>query len=99
MKKANMIRSLDGKKEITVEEFDELFDSGSDEIDNYIDWKNGYRPGLGGARPGAGRKPSGRVPYLTRLDPRVIRKIKQRARKQKVSQCELVESVLKRAFA
>lgn len=32
--------SRDGSKTISVEEFDELFDSGSDEIDEYIDWEN-----------------------------------------------------------
>ena len=32
-------------KALTGEEFDELFDSGSDEIDKYIDWSKARRPG------------------------------------------------------
>ena len=36
--KANMIQSLDGKRWITVEEFDRIFDDGSDEIDEFVDW-------------------------------------------------------------
>ncbi len=36
--KANTITSLDGKRTITVEEFDRIFDSGSDEIDQFVDW-------------------------------------------------------------
>ncbi|MES2664724.1 MAG: CopG family transcriptional regulator [Pseudomonadota bacterium] len=35
------VRSLDGTKTITVEEFDKLFDDGSDEIDDFIDWSKG----------------------------------------------------------
>ena len=35
------IKSLDGTKSITVEEFDRLFDDGSDEIDDFIDWSKG----------------------------------------------------------
>jgi hypothetical protein len=33
-------------KTISAEEFDRLFDEGSDEIDKYIDWKSFRRPGL-----------------------------------------------------
>jgi hypothetical protein len=33
-------------KTISTEEFDRLFDEGSDEIDNYIDWSKARRPGL-----------------------------------------------------
>lgn len=32
------LKSRDGKRSITVEEFERLFDSGSDEIDEFIDW-------------------------------------------------------------
>ena len=32
-----LVRSLDGTREITLEEFDRLFDDGSDEIDDFID--------------------------------------------------------------
>ena len=35
---ANTITSLDGQRTITAEEFDRLFDEGSDEIDQFVDW-------------------------------------------------------------
>jgi CopG antitoxin of type II toxin-antitoxin system len=35
------IWSHDGTKSITVEEFDKMFDDGSDEIDDFIDWSKG----------------------------------------------------------
>ena len=34
------IRSLDGSRTITAEEFDRMFDEGSDEIDAFIDWSD-----------------------------------------------------------
>lgn len=34
------------RKTISAEEFDRLFDEGSDEIDQYIDWSSARRPGL-----------------------------------------------------
>ena len=40
MKKSNTIKT------ISTEEFDQLADSGSDDIDQYLDWKNARRPGL-----------------------------------------------------
>lgn len=33
-------------KTTTAEEFDRLFDEGSDEIDQYLDWSKATRPGL-----------------------------------------------------
>jgi hypothetical protein len=33
------------RKTISAEEFDRLFDEGSDEIDQYIDWSKARRPG------------------------------------------------------
>jgi len=33
------------RKTISAEEFDRLFDEGSDEIDEYIDWSQATRPG------------------------------------------------------
>ena len=33
--------SLDGRRTITIEEFDRLFDEGSDDIDAFIDWSKG----------------------------------------------------------
>jgi hypothetical protein len=38
--------SRDGSRTITVEEFDRLFDEGSDQIDDFLDWDNSRRPGL-----------------------------------------------------
>jgi len=34
------------EKTISAEEFDKLADSGSDQIDKYLDWDNATRPGL-----------------------------------------------------
>ncbi|MCR9068894.1 MAG: BrnA antitoxin family protein [Rhodobacteraceae bacterium] len=42
--KPELLRGHDGR-DITVEEFDRLFDEGSDEIDNWIDWTTARRPG------------------------------------------------------
>jgi hypothetical protein len=39
------IRSLDGSREITIEEFDRMADDGSDEIDEFIDWSKAHRRG------------------------------------------------------
>jgi len=36
-----MLTSLDGKRSITVKEFDRLFEEGSDEIDQFVDWSKG----------------------------------------------------------
>ncbi len=33
------------RKAISAEEFDRLFDEGSDEIDQYLDWSSARRPG------------------------------------------------------
>ena len=39
------ITSIDGTRTITVEEFDQLFDDASDEIDEFIDWTQARRVG------------------------------------------------------
>lgn len=41
------ITSIDGTRTITVEEFDQLFDDASDEIDEFIDWSKARRVGSG----------------------------------------------------
>ena len=41
------ITSIDGKRTISVEEFDQLFDDASDEIDDFIDWSKARK--IGGA--------------------------------------------------
>ncbi len=43
---ARVMVSRDGSRTITVEEFDRLFDEGSDQIDDFLDWDNSRRPGL-----------------------------------------------------
>ncbi len=50
--------------------------------------------GKGGARKGAGRKPSGRVSYLTRLHPNRIAWIKRQAAGRKTAECEIVEEAI-----
>ena len=41
------VLSLDGKRTVSLEEFDRIADSGSDEIDEFLDWSKAKR---GGAR-------------------------------------------------
>lgn len=41
-----LMHSIDGTKTITVEEFDRLFDEGSDEIDAFINREKVTRPNL-----------------------------------------------------
>jgi hypothetical protein len=48
----------------------------------------------GGQRPGAGRKPAGRVQYVTRLHPETIKTIKACAEKRGVAECEIVEEAI-----
>ncbi len=38
------------RKTISAEEFDRIFDSGSDEIDQYLDWPSARRPQSGASR-------------------------------------------------
>ncbi len=52
--------------------------------------------GRGGARKGAGRKPSGRVDYTTRLRPDSIEWVKSQAAKQDVQECDVVEDAIDR---
>jgi hypothetical protein len=40
------MRKRNTAKTISTEEFDQLADSGSGRIDQYLDWKNASRPGL-----------------------------------------------------
>ena len=93
-KSGKTVTSLDGKKTISVEEFDRLFDDGSDEIDAFIDWT---KPVFqhGGRRANSGRKHSGRKPYQIRLRPDVHNKIKNRASEKGLSISEYVETLVK----
>lgn len=93
MKNQGYVISLDGRRRITLEEFDQIADSGSDEIDEFIDWSKGMR---GGARPGAGRKPKESVRLEVRIRPELREKLRQRARQTGCTQVELVEAALER---
>ncbi|MCC5842589.1 MAG: toxin-antitoxin system HicB family antitoxin [Opitutales bacterium] len=88
------ITSLDGKRTISLEAFDRLFDEGSDEIDAFVDWKH---PAVahGGRRSNSGRKPSGRKPYQIRLRPEIHARLKKRAHQQGISLSELVETLVR----
>ncbi|AWI08862.1 hypothetical protein [Ereboglobus luteus] len=50
-----------------------------------------WRPLHGGARPGAGRKPSKREPITLRLRPVVARKLRAAAKREKVSTSDFAE--------
>lgn len=51
----------------------------------------------GGVRPGAGRPPSGRVQYVTRLKPTTISWIKAEAKREGKDECAFVERALESA--
>jgi hypothetical protein len=53
--------------------------------------------GRGGARTGSGRKPSGRVQYVTRLRPDSIEWVKDQATRRDVQECDVVEDALDRS--
>ncbi len=55
-----------------------------------LDW----RPLHGGSRPGAGRKPSGRIPLTLRLRPAVANRLRAVAKKQGKTLSELAEERL-----
>ena len=85
--------SLDGTKVITLEELDALFESGSDEIDQYFD--PGKEVVRGGRRKGSGRKSSGRKTFSIRLSPSVHDHARRRAHAAGMSLSDYVESRLK----
>jgi hypothetical protein len=92
-KTTNKVTSTDGKRSISVEEFDRLADSGSDEIDQFLDWSKGKR---GGARPGAGRKPKPAARLEVMIRPELRDKLRRIAKDQGVTQVKLVESAIER---
>lgn len=53
-----------------------------------------WRPLHGGSRPGAGRKPSGRVPLTLRLRPSVAKRLRTVAKKQGKTLSEVAEERL-----
>jgi len=38
--KKGKITSLDGKRKVSVEEFERIFEDGGDELDQFVDWQN-----------------------------------------------------------
>lgn len=49
------------------------------------------RPLRGGARAGAGRKPSGKVPVLLRLTPATAKRLRAAAKREKLTLSEIAE--------
>ena len=86
------VTSIDGKRTISLEEFDRIADSGSDEIDQFLDWSKARR---GGARPGSGRKPRDSVRLEVRIRPELREKLRRKAKQKGVTQVELVEEAIK----
>lgn len=77
-------------KKTNIDNLETRFDQGED-ILHLFDTKKAR---WGGAREGAGRKSSGRVQYITRLSPNLIRAIKGRAKSEHRKECEVLESLL-----
>jgi len=77
-------------KKTTAENLETRFEQGEDVLDFFEPKKTRW----GGVRAGAGRKPSGRVPYVTRLSPDLIRAIKGRAKRENRKECEVIEALL-----
>mgnify|MGYP006267561697 FL=1 len=86
------VTSIDGKRTISLEEFDRIAESGSDEIDQFLDWTKARR---GGARPGSGRKPKDSVRLEVMIRPELREKLRRKARQQGVTQVALVEEAIK----
>ena len=77
-------------KKTNANNLEARFDQGEDVLD-FFDTKKAR---WGGARAGAGRKATGRVQYITRLSPNLIRAIKGRAKIEHRKECEVIESLL-----
>src|SRR3954465_10102805 len=65
----NRLASVKGKQSISPQEFDRLFDEGSDEIDRFIDWSKAE------VQPAPGKKP-----VTLRLDADVLKWFKSRGK-------------------
>lgn len=87
------VRSLDGTRTISVEEFDRIADSGSNEIDDFLDWSKAKR---GGARPGAGRKSKDSVRLQVNLRSELREKLRKQAKKRGMTQTALLEEAITR---
>jgi len=77
-------------KKTTAKNLETRFDQGKDVLDFFDSSQTRW----GGARVGAGRKASGRIQYVTRLSPDLIRAIKGRAKSEHRKECEVLESLL-----
>ena len=77
-------------KKTKAKNLETRFDQGEDVLPFF----NVKKAQWGGMRTGAGRKASGRVQYVTRLSPDLVRAIKWRAKTEKCKECEIVESLL-----
>ena len=80
------------KKKLTAEEFDAYAETGKSLLP-YLKLETARRI-HGGKRNGAGRKPAGRVQYVTRLKPEIIAWVKSEAERQGKAECEIVETAL-----
>lgn len=85
------VNSVDGKRTVSLEEFDRIAESGSDEIDQFLDWTKARR---GGARPGAGRKPKDSVRLEVMIRPELRDKLRRKAKQKGVTQVALVEEAI-----
>jgi hypothetical protein len=91
-KPGESITSLDGSRAISWDEFERLFEEGSDDIDAFIDLSK--TTAHGGRRPGSGRKPTGKKTYQIRMRPEVHQRLKMLAWKRGKSISETMESLV-----
>ncbi len=70
------------RRTISAEEFDRMFDDGSDEIDNYLDWSSSRRP------------PSGANRIVLDLPSSIIARVDQEAERRGLTRQALIEKWL-----
>jgi hypothetical protein len=78
------------KPKTTRDNLEERFEAG----ESVLDYFDTSKPQWGGARSNAGRKVSGRVQYVTRLSPALIKRVKRMAAHTGQSECAIVEAAL-----
>jgi hypothetical protein len=83
---------------VFIKKFDQSFFYGHNKIDSDINWSPAEESKRGGSRANAGRKPGDRVPYLTRLNPKLIKKIKNISKKYDIPECQVLEALLVKVF-
>jgi hypothetical protein len=84
------------KKTLTAEELDAYAETGKSLVP-YMKLET-VRRIHGGARKGAGRKPAGKVQYVTRLRPEVIAQLKKEAKRLDRAECDVVDEMLARVL-